>query len=281
MDSPPRLASRGPSPAWTHRAAREQGGRHEDRGLLPEPDRRHGHGDADVPRHPAGFPGAMMAAVIRPQVAPTLDGTDWFDELDPLRPSVADTRTADASRSLRRLRRARFDLAVLLPNSFRSALVARLAGIPRRRRLRAARAGHPADRRPASPASTRRTAAAGADRRRLSEARPPPGLSGRLDPAGAGHDAGRRGRRRSGLGRAGPRRGEPVVCLNTGGAFGPAKNWPTGHFADLARRLAEQSGSRVLVLCGPARTRERAGDRRRGRVTTASSAWPIRSSASA
>ncbi len=45
--------------------------------------------------------------------------------------------------------------------------------------------------------------------------------------------------------------GHRVVCLNTGGAFGPAKNWPTGHFAVLARRLVEESGAAVLVLCGP------------------------------
>jgi heptosyltransferase-2 len=51
--------------------------------------------------------------------------------------------------------------------------------------------------------------------------------------------------------------GDRIVCLNTGGAFGPAKNWPTGHFADLARRLAEPSGAHVLVLCGP-RERENA-----------------------
>jgi heptosyltransferase-2 len=44
--------------------------------------------------------------------------------------------------------------------------------------------------------------------------------------------------------------GEPVVCVNTGGAFGPAKNWPIGHFAELARRLAEEC-VRVLVVCGP------------------------------
>jgi heptosyltransferase-2 len=42
-----------------------------------------------------------------------------------------------------------------------------------------------------------------------------------------------------------------VVCLNTGGAFGPAKNWPAAHFAELARRLAVEAGVPVLVLCGP------------------------------
>ena len=46
--------------------------------------------------------------------------------------------------------------------------------------------------------------------------------------------------------------GERVVCLNTGGAFGPAKNWPIEHFAGLALRLAGEAGVPVLVLCGPA-----------------------------
>jgi heptosyltransferase-2 len=45
--------------------------------------------------------------------------------------------------------------------------------------------------------------------------------------------------------------GRPVVCLNTGGAFGPAKSWPTAHFAELARRLAVEAGASVLVVCGP------------------------------
>ena len=43
-----------------------------------------------------------------------------------------------------------------------------------------------------------------------------------------------------------------MVCLNTGGAFGPAKNWPTASFAELARRLTAEAGVAVLVLCGPA-----------------------------
>jgi heptosyltransferase-2 len=42
-----------------------------------------------------------------------------------------------------------------------------------------------------------------------------------------------------------------VVCLNTGGAFGPAKSWPIPHFAELASRLADLAGVSILVLCGP------------------------------
>ncbi len=42
-----------------------------------------------------------------------------------------------------------------------------------------------------------------------------------------------------------------VVCLNTGGAYGPAKAWPAASFASVARRLVEETGSKVLVVCGP------------------------------
>lgn len=45
-------------------------------------------------------------------------------------------------------------------------------------------------------------------------------------------------------------RGE-VICLNPGAAFGAAKFWPADAFATLAQHLADTRGARVLVLCGP------------------------------
>ena len=42
-----------------------------------------------------------------------------------------------------------------------------------------------------------------------------------------------------------------VVCLNSGGAFGSAKHWPTSSFVQLARELTDRRGCGVLVLCGP------------------------------
>ena len=42
------------------------------------------------------------------------------------------------------------------------------------------------------------------------------------------------------------------IALNPGGAFGAAKHWPTGHFAETARRLVAETGQAILVLCGPA-----------------------------
>jgi heptosyltransferase-2 len=45
--------------------------------------------------------------------------------------------------------------------------------------------------------------------------------------------------------------GVETIGLNTGGAFGAAKQWPVEYFAELARQLVDRRGSAVLVLCGP------------------------------
>ncbi len=41
------------------------------------------------------------------------------------------------------------------------------------------------------------------------------------------------------------------ICLNTGGAFGAAKNWPREYFEELARRIATELRKTVLIVCGP------------------------------
>ena len=46
--------------------------------------------------------------------------------------------------------------------------------------------------------------------------------------------------------------GDRVVVLNSGGAYGAAKQWPAEHFAELARRIVKGGELSVLVNCGPA-----------------------------
>lgn len=46
--------------------------------------------------------------------------------------------------------------------------------------------------------------------------------------------------------------GEHAIAINNSGAFGEAKLWPEEQVAQLARKLADGPGRRVLVLCGPA-----------------------------
>ena len=45
--------------------------------------------------------------------------------------------------------------------------------------------------------------------------------------------------------------GDRVVVLNSGGAYGAAKQWPAEHFAALARRIVDGGEFSVLVNCGP------------------------------
>ena len=60
----------------------------------------------------------------------TLSGTDWADDFIPARPKVK-SPALDQLQAIGALRRGRFDLAVLMTNSFRTAFLARLAGIGR------------------------------------------------------------------------------------------------------------------------------------------------------
>ena len=196
-----------------------------------------------------GFPGATLTAVIKPQVAPTLDGTSWFDDRIPF-DHRAPARGHRTLALLRRLRGERFDMAILLPNSFRSGLMAWLGGIPRRVGYERHGRGvlltdvlhHPVD-----TDGRRRPTPIIEAYLKLARHLGCPADSNRLELATTADDEAAADRAWSRLGLEGE---EPVVCINTGGAYGPAKNWPIGHFVDLAGRLV-QSGSRVLVLCGP------------------------------
>ncbi len=45
--------------------------------------------------------------------------------------------------------------------------------------------------------------------------------------------------------------GQQVMLLNTGGAFGNAKHWPSEYSVSLALRAADEFGLTTLILCGP------------------------------
>ena len=213
-----------------------------------------------------GYPGATILGVIKPHVAPTLDGTTWLDALVLFDPKARDRRHHTPA-VWSRLRAERADLAVLLPNSFRSALLAWAAGIPRR--IGYARGGR------GLLLTDRLTVPRDADGARL----PVPAVdyylaivrhlglrvdSVRTELATTADDEAAADRAWSALGLTPDK---PVVCLNTGGAFGPAKSWPEPHFSELARRLATESGARVLVVCGP-------GERAAARAIVAGAGHP-------
>jgi heptosyltransferase-2 len=198
----------------------------------------------------AAFPGARFVSVLKPYVAGVLEGSPWLAEQIHLhgRGSWSSRWPAAAWR----LRRRRIDLAILFPNTFRSALVAWLGGC--RRRVGFARYGRGfllTDALPPRRDSRGRLFPCPIidDYRRLAEHVGCPSPGYRMEVATterAEHEADVVWED------AGFARHAGVVCLNPGAAFGSAKHWPAPYFATVAQELADRHGWGILVLCGPA-----------------------------
>lgn len=202
------------------------------------------------------FPDAQITAVLRPYVADVLTGLDLVDQL--LRHAPAGTKRDDGTLSGwsfgRALRRQKFDLAVLFPNSLRSAWWARVSGARRRVGFaRNCRSWLLTDR--LIPKPRERPHPVIDEYLRLVEHVGCRNLSRQMELATTAadeHQLQSFWERQ----RMGTFRDRPVVCLNPGGAFGSAKHWPVASFAELAKRLAHDLGKRVLVLCGPSEKAE-------------------------
>lgn len=200
-------------------------------------------------------PEARLVGIIRPRLVDLLKGTSWLEELWGYQPPSGNS-SVGFGRIAGRLRQERFDLAILLTNSFGTALLAALGGVRRR-------VGYDRDVR--GWLLTDRLSVPRQGRRfqpipmveyylRLAEAVGCPKESPRLELATLPEDEQSAQRVWD---RFGWLPGERPVVLNGSGAFGEAKLWPVEYFAQLAQRLVDELGQKVLVFCGPGE-RERA-----------------------
>jgi len=209
------------------------------------------------------FPDAEVVAIHRPVVGDVLDGTFLVDRRLVWNPKGNDP-SQRGWRFAAALRRERFDLALLLPNSWRSAWMARLSGAKRRIGF---------DRNGRGPLLTDRVEPKPKNEPhpvideylRLAERLGCRELSRTMELATLPADEIRLEQFLLELKPEAQAKGTPrvpslalqalmkrYVCLNPGGAFGAAKHWPGEYFAELARRIAVELGRNVLVLCGPA-----------------------------
>lgn len=196
-----------------------------------------------------GLPSARIVGLARPTVVETLAGSRWFDDVIAYqhRSSQPQQRTIGV---IKRLREEAFDTGILLTNSIRTALIGYLGGVKKRvgydnewRRwlLSDAVPPPPGWKTPQqepiidSYLTLARRIGVEADSRKMELSTTPTdeALADRL------------------WGHMGWKPDEPVVVLNPGGAFGPAKRWPSRYFAELARRLVDEQRVKVLILCGP------------------------------
>ena len=198
------------------------------------------------------MPDATLTGVGTRAAKATLNGSDLLDRIRSYRPGTSTLTLA------KRLRADAFDLGILLPNSFRTAALLRLAGVPRRIGFARDGRGWLLTERATLPTSgdgpvpqvdyynallptlglkptTRQMALSVTDReqRRARDLLMATGLENDLHrPADAGRP--------------------PLVLLNPGGSYGAAKLWPTGHFAALADRLTEEWNAIVGLTTAPA-----------------------------
>jgi heptosyltransferase-2 len=194
----------------------------------------------------AAHPGAEVWVVARDWVK------DLFSSGTPADGVVVlpdDSSLAGVRKAARRLREERFDAGLLLTNSFGSALALALARIPQRW-------GYKRDGR--GPLLTRGV--------RLDEAAAPvhqaeyylrlvrglgfetPPSPIRIGLTAAETKAGLDLLRSAGV-KADKRK--PVVLINPGASYGPAKRWPVERFARLASRLQETRSAQIVVTGAP------------------------------
>jgi len=193
-----------------------------------------------------GLPGARIAILGKPRLLALLDGLTSFDETFP--------SAVDSARGLlgaaRILARRRFDVAVILRHSMRSALLAWLAGIPRRVGYRAQGRG---------ALLTDPVRAPRAEGRRIPEPMPVSyrrlvevlgcawrGDAYELAVPEAFRDLAEERARALGLAP-----GEMLIGLNPGASFGASKLWAPERFAAAADALHARLGLRSIVFVAP------------------------------
>ena len=195
----------------------------------------------------ANYPDAHIAIALRPYVRPILNGTPWFDEII----ATEDRGWGNFWGLVRILRAGRFDLAVILPNSFRTALEAWLGrvkhriGYARRRRglLLTAPIAPPRDRRgrfiPRNMVDYYLTLCEHLGCQGISQREElfiAPECQERADALLAKHEVTPETR---------------VIGMNPGGAFGSSKLWPADHFIAVGDALASK-GFRIILFGSPA-----------------------------
>jgi heptosyltransferase-2 len=203
----------------------------------------------------ARFAESKITFLVKPHLADILAGGDWMNDTV-YWPAKGRTRAKNRQGFLGlagELRDRDYDWAVLLTNSFRSAMLTRLAAIRRR-------VGYDRDGR--GLLLTDKLLAAKADGKYL------PVPMTRYYNAIARYLGCRdcptklelyttpreEAIAEQTLVEAGIEKGRPFIVLNPAASFGPAKCWLPERFAEVGDQLAREHGAAVFIMCGPKET---------------------------
>ena len=193
------------------------------------------------------FPAARIVGLIRRYARGVVEDGPWFDELI----EINDKTIGGLLDLISQLRRLKPDLAVILPNSFRSVLIARLGGARRiygyRRNGRTAlMTGGPAPWRNNNHITPMPMVEYYMEICRWLNFDRPSQLKPRLFCSDTTLEKGARIIESYGI-----RPADMVIGMNPGARFGSSKCWPPEHFARLAEMILRQWDCKFMLFIGP------------------------------
>jgi len=204
----------------------------------------------------SAFSSASLAVLVRRELAGFFDGINWIEHVIPYTVRRGPRGLRDRWGIIGKIREHRFNLAILFPNSFASALWVTLAGVPRR-------AGYVADARGFMLTHAVTTPPPDAledhqSRYWLALVRETLGVA---PVSGAEHhklEVAERHREKMrawlAANRAQPE--APLIALAPAAAYGPAKEWPLVRYSALVDLLAERYGAECVLVGAPSEQRK-------------------------
>jgi len=196
------------------------------------------------------FPQAEIALLANPLVAQLFSPHPWVDRVITFDRNGAHKGMAGRFRLASQLRKQAFDAAVILPNSFDSALVPWLAGIP-------VRLGKSSDGRALLLSGRYRPADRVSGCHEVEYYRgllKHFGITGQADVPYLATTPAEDDAAAALLAEHGILPDDFVLGINPGAAFGSAKRWYPDRFADVARQLARLKNARIVIFGGPGET---------------------------
>jgi heptosyltransferase II len=194
------------------------------------------------------FPEAHLAVLVKKELTTFFDGAGWPDEVMPYSIASGLSGLNDRRKIAGEIRARHFDLAVLMPNSFESALWATAAGVPRR-------AGYALDARGAMlthKATPPRDALEGHQVHYwLAMVRETLGIEGDAEDLGISAEAAHVATMRDWMKTRRHRPDAPLIAIAPAAAYGPAKEWPAAKFAAVIDALAEKLGAETVLVGAP------------------------------
>jgi heptosyltransferase-2 len=196
------------------------------------------------------FPQAEITLLANPLVAQLFSPHEWVDRVMVFDRNGLHRGISGRIRLAAELRKQNFDAAIILPNSFDSALVPWLAGIP-------FRMGKCSDGRslllthrynPAAITPARHEVEYYLDLVRSC------GLTGDVAVPKLFVTSDEELEAAALLDSSGIQADDFVIGINPGATYGSAKRWYPDRFADVARRLADEWSARIVIFGGPGET---------------------------